>query len=100
MYDEFIKDNMDKYKTILKNDALSDQQIEDVIRSLIYILDSFVEEAFQKPQKDHDLSSACAPSTEYEREDYQFSDELPKRTRTSNRLKYKRLLQKKKRNDD
>ncbi len=85
---------MERYKKILKCDDLSDQQKKDVIRSLIYILDHFVEKAFLKPKINHDAPSACAPSKEYKREYSRFFTESPKRNRTSNRLKYKRLLQK------
>ena len=78
-----IKENIEKYKLYLLDRGLTDKQQEDYIMAVAVFLDRIIEESFNRKSEERIENSSVLPSTMVQKS---------KRTRTSNRLKYKRIL--------
>jgi hypothetical protein len=78
-----IKENIEKYKSHLSDHGLTDRQQEDYIMTVAVFLDRIIEESFNRKSEERIENSSVLPSNMAQKS---------KRTRTSNRLKYKRIL--------
>ncbi|MBK9003927.1 MAG: hypothetical protein IPM67_10755 [Sphingomonadales bacterium] len=82
---KIIKENMEKYKSVLSNKNLTDAQKEEFVMTVAVFLHRIIDENFNSECEKNFESSCTIPADR---------TKTSKRTRTSNRLNYKKIMQK------